>query len=121
MFDLATDQDSIALIKEFYGAGKPVSAVCHGPAAFLNVDVDGKNILSGRDATGFSNDEEDSVKMTDAMPYLLEDAIKKTGANYVKSETIYLPKIVSDGKVITGQNPESSKGVAEELLKAAGI
>lgn len=121
MFDLVDDADSIALIKEFYAAGKPVSAVCHGPAAFLNVEVDGKSLLSGREATGFTNDEEDSVKMRDAMPFMLEDAIKKTGANFVKSEQIYLPKVCSDGKVITGQNPESSKGVAEEIIKAAGL
>ena len=66
MFDLATDATSQKVIKEFYEAGKVVSAVCHGPAAFVNVKLsDGKNLVDGAQVTGFSNSEEDSVKLSE--------------------------------------------------------
>ena len=121
MFDLATDPDSIRLVQEFYAAGKPVAAVCHGPAALVNVVVDGQPLLKGRRVTGFSNAEEAAVQLTDAMPFLLEDRIKKAGASYVKADDAWAPKVASDGKVITGQNPASSTLLAEELLKVMGM
>jgi len=121
MFDLATNADSIKLIQEFYAAGKPVAAVCHGPAAFVNVTVDGQPLLKGRQVTGFSNAEEDAVQLTDAMPFSLEDRIKKVGGDFVKAAEPWGVKVASDGKVITGQNPASSTALAEELLKVMGI
>lgn len=120
MFDLATDADSIKLIQEFWAAGKVVSAVCHGPVVFVNVDVDGQPLLKGRDATGFSNAEEDAVKLSAAMPFMLEDAMKKAGANYAKSAEIFIEKVITDGKLITGQNPNSAKGVGEAIAAALG-
>ena len=66
MFDLAVDTQSQQLIREFYEAGKIVSAVCHGPAALVNVKLsDGSHLISGEPLTGFSNAEEEQVKMTE--------------------------------------------------------
>lgn len=123
MFDLYDDADSIALIQEFVAAGKPVAAVCHGPAVFLNVTLpDGTPILKGKEATGFSNEEEDQAQMTKWMPYLLEDKIKAAGATYKKADAAWGPLVLSvdGGKFITGQNPASAKGVGEAILKAIG-
>ncbi|KAI1439888.1 DJ-1/PfpI family protein [Annulohypoxylon stygium] len=124
MFDLAVDKDSIALINEFVAAGKPVAAVCHGPAVFVNVELpSGKKLLEGKEATGFSNAEEEAVGMSAHMPFLLEDRIKAAGAVYKKAEQPWGPlTLVQDGgKFITGQNPASSVGVGEALAKAIGV
>merc|ERR1712080_229833 len=85
MYDLVDDKDSIQLIQEFYAAGKPVSAVCHGPIVFANVNVDGKPLVEGRTVTGFTNEEEDQAQLSDAMPFLLEDVLKSKGANFTKT------------------------------------
>ncbi|KAK7941366.1 uncharacterized protein PG986_013753 [Apiospora aurea] len=124
MFDLATDADSIALIQEFVAAGKPVAAVCHGPAVFTDVTLpDGTPLLKGKEATGFSNVEEDQAQMTKLMPFLLEDKIKEVGATYKKADEAWGPLVLSvdSGKLITGQNPASAKGVGEAILKAIGL
>ncbi|KAI2635831.1 DJ-1/PfpI family protein [Hypomontagnella submonticulosa] len=124
MFDLATDKDSIALINEFVAAGKPVAAVCHGPTVLTNVVLpSGKHLLSGKEATGFSNAEEDAVDMTKYMPFLLEDKIKEAGATYKKAPELWGAFVVVEdgGKLITGQNPASSTGVGEALAKAIGV
>ncbi|KAK6841203.1 hypothetical protein PG989_010239 [Apiospora arundinis] len=124
MFDLATDADSIALIQEFVAAGKPVAAVCHGPAVFTNVTLpDGTPLLKGKEATGFSNEEEDQAQMTKWMPFMLEDKIKQAGGNYKKADAAWGPLVLSvdGGKLITGQNPASAKGVGEAILKAIGL
>ncbi|KAI8660204.1 DJ-1 protein-PfpI domain-containing protein [Fusarium keratoplasticum] len=120
MFDLVKDETSIKLIEEFYKAGKPVSAVCHGPIVFVNVTIDGKPLLQGREVAGFSNSEEDAVQLTSAMPALLEDEIKRVGGNYVKGED-WGEKLAVDGLVITGQNPASAHAVGKALAKAIGI
>jgi putative intracellular protease/amidase len=123
MFDLVTDKDSIALINEFVAAGKPVSAVCHGPVVFTNVELpNGKNILAGKEVTGFSNAEEDQAGMTQYMPFLLEDKMKEVGGLYKAAEPWSEFAIVQDdGKFITGQNPASGKAVGEALAKAIGV
>lgn len=126
MFDLVNDETSIKLIEEFYKAGKPIAAVCHGPAAFVNVKIDGKPILEGREVTGFSNAEEDAVVITTATPFILEDEIVRAGAKYVKSDQPWSEKVVVDKQnitgqlIITGQNPASAKAVGKAIKKAIG-
>ncbi|KAI1349013.1 DJ-1/PfpI family protein [Xylaria sp. FL0043] len=124
MFDLVDDADSIAVIEEFASKGKVVAAVCHGPAVFVNAKrkEDGKPLLADREATGFSNAEEDAVGMSQYMPFMLEDRIKAVGAKYKKAEQPWgeLVLVQDGGKLITGQNPASAKGVGEAILKAIG-
>ncbi|KAI1849619.1 hypothetical protein JX265_007957 [Neoarthrinium moseri] len=124
MFDLATDKDSIALINEFVAAGKPVSAVCHGPAVFTNVVLpSGKHLVDGKEVTGFSNVEEDQAQMTKLMPFLLETKLGEVGGVYKKAAEPWGPLVLSvdGGKLITGQNPASAKGVGEAIAKAIGV
>lgn len=121
MFDLATDEDSIALIGEFWAKGKVTAAVCHGPAAFVNVALPGGgNIMEGRDVSGFSSAEEDAMDMSKYMPFVLEDKMKADGGVYHKAADLWAPTVCVSGKLITGQNPASAKGVGEAIAKTLG-
>jgi len=116
LWDLAEDRDSIALIEAMSKAGKPVAAVCHAPAVFRHTKgADGSSLVEGKSVTGFSNSEEAAVELTDIVPFLLEDELQAIGANYSKSSDWH-PYSVTDGNLVTGQNPASSEGVAQALL-----
>ncbi|MCA1494688.1 type 1 glutamine amidotransferase domain-containing protein [Ensifer sp. NBAIM29] len=116
LWDLAEDEDSIALIEEFYNAGKPVAAVCHGPAVLLKVTSQGEPVVKGKRVTGFTNSEEEAVQLTDVVPFLVEDELKRLGARFEKAAD-WADFTVVDGRLITGQNPTSSTSAAKELLK----
>jgi putative intracellular protease/amidase len=115
LWDLATDKNSIALIESFYTNNKPVAFVCHAPGALKNVKVNGAYLVKGKKVTGFTNSEEEAVGLTKVVPFLLEDVLKENGGIYSKTEDWH-PYAVEDGLLITGQNPASSKLVAEKLL-----
>ena len=118
LWDLATDVISIALIENFYKNNKPVAFVCHAPAALLKVKApDGEPLVKGKDVTGFSDTEEEAVKLTKVVPFLLEDELKKLGALYSRGAD-WSSYVKADGLLITGQNPASSEAVARLLLKA---
>lgn len=125
MFDLAIDATSQALIKEFYEKGKIVSAVCHGPAAFVNIKLtNGEHLLQDQPVTGFSNREEDSVGLSDAMPFMLEDALDKASrGKFEKADEPWGAHVAvgRGGRLITGQNPASAAPLGKELLKQLGI
>nr|WP_314445779.1 type 1 glutamine amidotransferase domain-containing protein [uncultured Sphingomonas sp.] len=118
LWDLAEDRDSKALIERTLAYGKPVALVCHAPAVLKNVTApDGSPLVRGRKVTGFTNEEEEAVGLTDVVPFLLEDELKRLGGDYSKGAT-FTPHVVTDGLLITGQNPPSSEPAAEALLKA---
>lgn len=117
LWDLAADQKSIKLIEDFWQTGKPVAAVCHAPAVLLNArDFNGEPLVKGKKVTGFTNTEEAAVKLTDVVPFLLEDELKAKGGIYSKKED-WATYTVQDGYLITGQNPASSEAAAKELLR----
>lgn len=117
LWDLAESATSVALIESFDRAGKPIGFVCHAPGALRHVKAaSGAPLVQGRKVTGFSNSEEAAVELTDVVPFLIEDEFKAAGADYQKGAD-WMPFIVTDGNLITGQNPASSEGVALELLK----
>lgn len=116
MWDLVNDKNSIALIEDFYNAGKPVAAVCHGPAVLQRVKYQGQPIVKGKRVTGFTNGEEDAVHLTKVVPFLVEDELKRLGGEYEKADD-WADFTVVDGPLITGQNPSSSSSAAKELLK----
>ncbi|TQN71199.1 Glyoxalase 3, partial [Colletotrichum shisoi] len=79
-FDIAVDRVSHLVVREFYEAGKTVSAVCHGPGASVSVKLsNGEHLVKDSEVTGFSNAEEDAYSFTDAMPFLLETELKNHG------------------------------------------
>ena len=106
------------LVKNIFETGGVVAAVCHGPVALLNVTLsDGKYLLYGRKATGFSNGEEVLVAAKDNIPYSLEDEMKNRGAQYEKSLIPMTAHVEGSGNLITGQNPASADKVAEEVYE----
>ncbi len=116
MWDLPDNPTSIALIEAFVKAGKPVGAVCHAPAALVNVrGQDGQYLVQGKRVTGFTNAEEKAVGLTEIVPFLLEDRLKERGGLYSKGAN-WAPHVQVDGKLVTGQNPASSRPAAKELL-----
>jgi putative intracellular protease/amidase len=118
LWDLAEDAKSIALIEAFHGAGKPVSLVCHAPGALKNVKgPDGLSLVAGKTVTGFTNSEEAAVELTEIVPFLVEDMLKENGAEFSCGED-WMPHVVEDGLLITGQNPASSEDAAAILLAA---
>jgi putative intracellular protease/amidase len=120
LWDLAEDRHSIALIESTLAAGKPVAAVCHAPAVLRHPKgANGDSVVKGKQVTGFTNTEEAAVGLTDVVPFLVEDMLKANGGQYVKQGD-WQPHAVTDGLLITGQNPASSEPAAHALLKALG-
>jgi len=116
LWDLAENRDSIELIEAMSSANKTVAAVCHAPAVFRHTKgPDGSALVEGKSVTGFSNSEEEAVQLTDIVPFLLENELQVLGANYSKSADWH-PYVVTDGNLITGQNPASSAEAARAVL-----
>src|SRR5246127_1768831 len=115
MWDLVDNPDSIALIESFYNSGKPVAAVCHSPAVFHKVTYKGAPLVKGKRVTGFTNGEEEEVHLTKVVPFLVEDELKRIGGLYEKVEN-WKPFAIVDGRLVTGQNPASSKAAAKALM-----
>ncbi|MEA3179390.1 MAG: hypothetical protein QOI59_2913 [Gammaproteobacteria bacterium] len=116
MWDLVDNKVSIALIESFYNAGKPVAAVCHSPGVFHRVMYQGTPLIKGKRVTGFTDTEEEEVKLTHVVPFLVEDELKKLGGEFEKVPN-WKPLAIVDGRLLTGQNPASSTGAAKALLR----
>ena len=120
LWDLAEDQHSIALIEAFIAANKPVALVCHAPGVLRHVkSADGRPLVEGKKVSGFTNTEEEGVGLTDVVPFLVEDELKKLGGVYSKGPD-WGSYVVQDSLLITGQNPGSSEAAAALLLKQLG-
>jgi putative intracellular protease/amidase len=117
LWDLSGNPTSISLIESFIKAGKPVGAVCHAPAALIEVrGEDGEYLVKGKQVTGFTNTEEAGVQLTDVVPFLLEEKLKEIGGDYSKGPD-WSSYVRVDGLLVTGQNPASSEEAARALLK----
>ena len=115
LWDLAEDPVSIHLIEYFAQNSKPIAAVCHAPAIFRHTkSADGKPLVSGRNVTGFTNTEEAASGLTDVVPFLVQDMLAANGGIYSKGAD-WASHVVVDGRLITGQNPASSKKAALAL------
>ena len=120
LWDLAEDAHSVALIEAMLNAGKPVAAVCHAPAVLRHPkNADGVSVVAGKNVTGFTNTEEAASGLTDVVPFLVEDMLTQNGGTYSKAGD-WQPHVVTDGLLITGQNPASSEPAAKALLEALG-
>src|SRR5450759_814941 len=120
MWEMPDNATSIALIGAFVKADKPVAAVCHAPAALVNVcGKDGQYLVNGKRVTGFTNAEEGAVGLSAVVPFLLEDRLKERGGVYSNSDN-WASHIQVDGKLVTGQNPASSGPAAKAMLKLLG-
>ncbi len=116
LWDLAEDADSIRLIETMLAAGKPVAAVCHAPGVLKGVKgPNGESLVKGKRVTGFTNTEEEAVGLTKVVPFLVEDTLKQLGGEYSKADD-WQPYVLTDGLLVTGQNPASSEEGARALL-----
>jgi putative intracellular protease/amidase len=117
MFDFPSDPNVQTLVSRAIRADQPLALVCHGPAALVGAtDAEGEPVVKGRKVTGFTNEEEIAVELEDDMPFLLETRLQDQGARFVSMKK-FQAHVVVDGNLITGQNPPSSHGAAEALLK----
>lgn len=118
MWDFPDSSAVQEAIRSAYEGGAIVAAVCHGPAAFVNVlKSDGNYLIDGKNVTGFTNSEEEAVELTQVMPFLLEDRMVDRGATFLRKKD-FEENVVTDGRLVTGQNPSSAAGVAEAAIKA---
>jgi putative intracellular protease/amidase len=117
MVDITGNPEVQDTVRRAWDAGLIVSAVCHGPSAFLGVTLeDGSPLVRGRKLTGFSDAEENGYADKD-VPFDLEAALKEEGALYESTEPWH-PHLVVDGRLITGQNPQSGSVIGEALADA---
>ncbi len=120
LWDLANDAHSIGLIESTHAAGKPIAFVCHAPGVLKKTKgADGASLVKGKQVAGFTNSEEAASGLTDIVPFLVEDMLKANGGNYSKAAD-WESHVVTDGNLVTGQNPASSADAAKALLKACG-
>ena len=118
MFDFPDNAALAALLRDVHAQGKPIAAVCHGPAAFVGATAaDGRPLVAGRTLTAFSDDEERAVQLDRAVPFLLSSRLAELGAT-VENGPAFEPNVRRDGWLITGQNPMSSARAAETLVEA---
>jgi putative intracellular protease/amidase len=116
LWDLAEDAHSIKLIETMSAANKTVAAVCHAPAVFRHTQTtDGEPLVQGRHVTGFTNTEEDAAQLSQVVPFLVQDMLVENGGKYSKGPD-WQPHVVTDGKLITGQNPASSAAAALAVI-----
>ena len=110
---------SIALLESFYSSGKPIALVCHAPGVLRHVKYKGEPLVKGKHVTGFTNGEEEAVGLTKVVPFLVEDELLRLGAIFEKMAN-WQPFSITDGHLVTGQNPASSTVTAQALLKLVG-
>ena len=120
MWDLAESPTSIALLESFYNSGKPIALVCHSPGVLRHVTYQGAPLVKGKQVTGFTNGEEEVVHLTKVVPFLVEDELLRLGAIFEKKAN-WEPFAITDGRLITGQNPASSTSAAQALLKLMSV
>ena len=117
MWDVPDNPDLARIARSIYERGGVVGAVCHGPSALVNLKLsDGSHLIAGKRVAGFTNDEEAAVGLTDQVPFLLADKLTEAGAQHVPAPN-FTEQVVIDGRVVTGQNPQSARATAEAVVK----
>lgn len=117
MWDFPDDQALAHLAASIYEDGGIVGAVCHGPAALVNLKLaNGQYLVKGKRVAAFTNDEERAVNLDGVVPFLLETRLRQRGADHVSAPN-WQPNIIVDGRLVTGQNPASAEGVGREMVR----
>lgn len=116
MWDLADNAELAKIAQSIYEQNGIVGAVCHGPAGLVNIKLsNGKYLIDGKKINGFTNEEENAVNMQSVVPFALETRLIERGAKFEKSG-IWQTHVVTDSRVVTGQNPQSAKAVGQAIL-----
>ena len=117
MWDFPDDEAVQKAARELYEAGVPVGAVCHGPAALVNVKLsDGSYLVAGKEVSAFTNEEEAKVRLTKVVPFLLATKLEERGAKH-RPAPDFEKQVVVSGNLVTGQNPASATEVAEKMVE----
>lgn len=115
MWDLPDSTAVQTVTRAIFEAGGVVAAVCHGPAALVNVRLgDGAYLVAGRDVSAFTDAEERAVGLENVVPFLLASTLVTRGARHHPAPD-WTPKVVVDGRLVTGQNPQSATGVGQAI------
>jgi len=116
MWDFADSEAISEVSREIYESGGVVAAVCHGPAALVNIKLSsGDYLIKGKRVTGFTNIEEDIVQLSQFMPFMLEDKLKERGAIFEGAKA-WTEQVVVDGRIVTGQNPASASELGRQVV-----
>ncbi len=116
MWDFPADRDLARVTREIYENGGVVAAVCHGPAALVGVTLsDGRPLVEGRHVAAFTNREETAAGLAEVVPFLLQTRLEQLGAEHTGADN-FQPHVVTDGRLVTGQNPASATGLARAVL-----
>ncbi|MUL36325.1 type 1 glutamine amidotransferase domain-containing protein [Gloeocapsopsis dulcis] len=117
MWDFPNNEELAQIAANIYEQGGVVGAVCHGPAGLVNIKLaNGEYLIKGKTVSGFTNEEEAAVELTEAVPFLLESKLKEQGAEFTKAAN-FEPHVVKSDRLVTGQNPASAASVAEQMLE----
>ena len=117
MWDFPHDRDLQSVARAVAEQGGVVAAVCHGPAALVGVTLaDGRPLVAGKEVAAFTNDEEEAAGLTAHVPFLLQTRLEELGAHHTAAPP-FEPHVVTDGRLVTGQNPASATGVAQAVLE----
>ncbi|MCU4674009.1 type 1 glutamine amidotransferase domain-containing protein [Catenovulum sp. 2E275] len=117
MWDFTQDPNINNISRDIYLNNGIVAALCHGPAALLNIQLNnGQYLIDGKKITGFTNEEEKQIKLDKVVPYLLETELKNRGAQFEAAQP-WQSKVVIDQRIVTGQNPQSAQAVGKALVK----
>lgn len=120
MFDFPDNEALQARIRQFFESDRVVAAVCHGPAGLVHVKLSsGEFLVKGRRVTAFTNEEERAVQLDSVMPFLLEDRLREHGALF-EAAPKWANHVMVDGKLVTGQNPQSGVSAARNVLELLG-
>lgn len=116
MWDFPADSELARVTREVYEAGGVIGAVCHGPAALVGVTLsDGRPLVEGKQVSAFTDEEEAAVGLTEVVPFLLQTRLEELGAKHTAAPN-FQPRVVTDERLVTGQNPASATGVAQAVL-----
>jgi len=121
MFDFPDNEVLQTRVREFFESDRVVAAVCHGPSGLVNVKLSsGEYLVKGKRVTSFTNEEEREVQLDSVMPFLLEDRLRENGALF-EAAPKWTDHVTVDGKLVTGQNPQSGASAAKKVLELLGI
>ena len=121
MYDFPDSEGLQRISREIFERGGVVSSVCHGYCGLLNTRLsDGEYLVAGRKVTGFAWQEEVLARVDKLVPYNAEDEMKKRGALYEKARLPFVSYAISDGNLVTGQNPGSAKATARKVVEVLG-
>ena len=121
MWDFPDDAGLQRLTREIYQHGGIVSSVCHGYCGLLNTRLsNGEYLVAGRKVTGFAWQEEVLARVDKLVPYNAEEEMTKRGALYEKAKLPFVSYSISDGNLVTGQNPGSAKATARKVVEVLG-